>query len=484
MFNKKFRKILIIIIMGLFTVMNIIPSTGFLINNQSIENTLYVGGSGPGNYSSIQNAINDASNGDTIFVYSGTYFENIIIDKTINLIGQNRTNTVIDGSSQGLVINIHWNAQDVAINGFTVQNSGNVQYNCGIGVYSDYNTFIENTIIKNNELGIYLYTLEATVKNCIIEDNHIGIYSIKGYSVKEPHIITGNYIKRNIYGIFLEFSSYNVIKDNDISSNHNSGIFFNTYSMNNNITNNILNSNKLAGIHFLDSDNNENEVYDNTISNNNKYGILFGGDYAYGENSIKNKIIGNTINNNGKDGIQVDNSFWASIHENIISGNTINSNKQNGISLIECNDNIISGNTINSNGEIGISLIDSNENVISGNVIQNNPKGINILRDVFDGNNNIISGNSISENDYGIYIDEASSNVIKENNIFSNTNNAYFETNLGNKWRRNYWGRTSSLPYIIRGYRILFYIEYNPYGIVVINVDWFPAKEPYDIPIS
>lgn len=40
--------------------------------------TLYVGGSGPGNYTTIQSAINESSNGDTVFVYSGIYYDNVI----------------------------------------------------------------------------------------------------------------------------------------------------------------------------------------------------------------------------------------------------------------------------------------------------------------------------------------------------------------------------------------------------------------------
>ena len=51
--------------------------------------TLYVGGSGPNNYTKIQDAIDNASNGDTIFVYddSSPYYENIVIDKSVTLIG-------------------------------------------------------------------------------------------------------------------------------------------------------------------------------------------------------------------------------------------------------------------------------------------------------------------------------------------------------------------------------------------------------------
>ena len=61
------------------------------------SSTLYVGGSGPGNYSSIQSAIDAASDGDTVFVYSGTYSEPITIEKKLNLIGEEKTTTIIDG---------------------------------------------------------------------------------------------------------------------------------------------------------------------------------------------------------------------------------------------------------------------------------------------------------------------------------------------------------------------------------------------------
>lgn len=43
--------------------------------------TLYVGGDGPGNYTKIKDAIDDSSDGDTVFAYSGTYKENLIVNK-------------------------------------------------------------------------------------------------------------------------------------------------------------------------------------------------------------------------------------------------------------------------------------------------------------------------------------------------------------------------------------------------------------------
>lgn len=60
---------------------------------------LYVGGDGPGNYSKIQDAIDNASNGDTVFVYNGIYYENLVVDKSINLQGENKEYTIIDGDN-------------------------------------------------------------------------------------------------------------------------------------------------------------------------------------------------------------------------------------------------------------------------------------------------------------------------------------------------------------------------------------------------
>ncbi len=48
--------------------------------------TFYVGGYGPNNYTQIQDAIDNASEGDTVFVFNGTYFEHVTVNKSINLI--------------------------------------------------------------------------------------------------------------------------------------------------------------------------------------------------------------------------------------------------------------------------------------------------------------------------------------------------------------------------------------------------------------
>ena len=66
------------------------------INSKNISTTtnsgniLYVGGDGEGNYTSIQDTINDAKNGYTIYVYPKEYKESIVVDKSIIIDWNNR----------------------------------------------------------------------------------------------------------------------------------------------------------------------------------------------------------------------------------------------------------------------------------------------------------------------------------------------------------------------------------------------------------
>jgi parallel beta-helix repeat protein len=173
-------------------------------------NTLYVGGSGPGNYTKIQDAIDNASDEDTIFVFEGIYFEILTIDKKINLLGENNTNTVIDGFQRNTIITVSEN--DVLIKGFTIQNSSDT----GISV-SNYNNFImENNIIYNtDEYGIYL--INST--NSSIIDNKF-VYIGEGISGDENSntIIDGNVCVDCGVGIWFFHSNNFVISNNSIKS--------------------------------------------------------------------------------------------------------------------------------------------------------------------------------------------------------------------------------------------------------------------------
>ncbi len=258
-FRKKTLAVIVICLMMLMSLPVIMGSNEYFVENLD-GNTLYVGGNGPGNYTTIQDAVDAASEGDTIFVYSGTYYENLQIDKTVTLTGEDKNNTVIDSNSSGNVVNV--TADYVNINRFTIINSGFRDE--GIYIYDSQDNSISDCIISSNDDGIALdLTKHALISNCIISSNKrfgVLIYASDG---SRPHsnnniisnciisnndegiflndfngnsIIGNNITGNHVYGIHLAFAANNIVKENNfIDNNRNAyfdGSFFNSWSKN------------------------------------------------------------------------------------------------------------------------------------------------------------------------------------------------------------------------------------------------------------
>lgn len=194
---------------------------------------------GEGGYDSIQEAVNNASSGDVIFVHKGVYRENIIINKAVTLIGEDRENTIIDGNSKGNVISI--NASYVNISGFTIKNSEPIT---GYGIIIDHSekVIIHNNIIKGNGIGIQLtYSSENQVYNNTVSTNRIGLHLF----CSAKNAIYRNVITINTDGIFIYYSTDNSFYENTIYSNY-FGVFVFHYGDNNvfyhnNFVNNVNN---------------------------------------------------------------------------------------------------------------------------------------------------------------------------------------------------------------------------------------------------
>jgi nitrous oxidase accessory protein len=199
------KKGLVFAVILLFTCTSITPSYAVdNVNKPSTSifngNILYVGGSGPDNYTRIQDAIDNASSGDTVFVFNGTYFENVIINKSINLFGEDKNNTIIDGKRIDDTLWIM--ASFIYVSSFTILNSSTEDWNVGILVIEKEwwqpddppfltNINISNCVIKNNRGGIRLYSNhDVNVSNCIIQNNP----STSIYVVSSNHITINNCI--------------------------------------------------------------------------------------------------------------------------------------------------------------------------------------------------------------------------------------------------------------------------------------------------
>ena len=251
------HKILLTLI-SVFSFIIIISPIGFSVENK--DSIIYVSISGAGNFTTIQEGIDAAGSGDTIYVYNGTYYENIVIDKQIFLLGENKNSTIIDGRVAGNTIKV--NADNVVIKGFTIQHSGLIYPNSGINLSSNYNT-IEGNLITDNFYGMTLYfSSENFIKgNTIQNDDHCGIYLSKSSN----NTIVNNTIKNHNYnGIGIYYSSdNNFISGNNFINNGFCGVNIRISSSNNVIQNNFSDNN--IGIH-LPSGNIEEKNY---FSNNN-----------------------------------------------------------------------------------------------------------------------------------------------------------------------------------------------------------------------
>jgi hypothetical protein len=104
----------------------------------------------PDHYSTIQDAINNVASGDAILVREGTYQENIVVNKTVTLLGQDLCSTFIDGGGEGDVISAE--ASDVLISGFTIAGSG--VDDSGVTLNDCNNTVLQGNNIENDSIGI------------------------------------------------------------------------------------------------------------------------------------------------------------------------------------------------------------------------------------------------------------------------------------------------------------------------------------------
>jgi len=268
-----FNKTLVIGILILFFGLCVNSSIGTILEKEPIcpiknGNTLYVGGTGPGNYSTIQEAIDAASDGDTIFIYSGIYhpISNVHIYKELCIVGENKENVIFEKEYGYKPLSIR--AKNVEIRSITFINfevTNQVQYD---------NTVISNNIFlinnnagdwnpdimliagKNNEISNNIFTstnpgskrgpfnvvffqcYESKFINNIIDGFKSGItamdildysYYVDDYP-RGNNTIEGNTFSNNSYGIRLSPTLYpkyhSKIINNNFIDNEKNAIFY------------------------------------------------------------------------------------------------------------------------------------------------------------------------------------------------------------------------------------------------------------------
>jgi parallel beta-helix repeat protein len=272
------RSILALMLVVLFAVILLPPAT---VGAQT--KTLIV----PDQYPTIQAAVDSAGTGDTVFVRSGKYVPEaknftgavedvsvVVINKSISLVGENASKTIIDLQFLNLGVGVYIKAPDVTVSGFTIQN-----YDVGIlvgtgGPPSSINT-PSNSHIEGNKL--------------LNGDHGIWVEGGIGFNISNNELINNR-----SGGIYL----YPMARDGTIIGNRLSGRGNICLEIANNITvaNNTL-YNTIVGLTIISSS--QVNVYGNNITKNTKSGILLA-QYCDHVTVYANNITGNSV------GIEVD----------------------------------------------------------------------------------------------------------------------------------------------------------------------------------
>jgi parallel beta-helix repeat protein len=428
------------------------------------------------NYSSIQEALdaNETQNGDTIRVDSGTYVERVVVNKSVSLIGENQTNTIIDGPWMEEGIVVHMTATNAVMRGFTVQQSstgsGNVWNAKAILIdYSSGCTIAEN-VVETNGIGIFL----NQTSDCIVENNSVALQYPEGvggciWLVNSTNCqVTGNTVNTGM-GIYLNYCSGCVVGHNRVDiitdsisvgacnycrveynnlnktrqsghsilasdclecsivgnsmCNANEGMWV-TNSFGCLFANNIMSSNRLSGFRLEYSNN--SKISSNTVNNNGNFGIFL-------SQSPNSEVTYNTANGNGRNGIYYPSDSGISLkYSNAcrVEGNIANGNVGGGISMSFCHQtSVVRYNEANDNVNGGIGLWNSEAFAVKYNVASNNGgAGITLIDthaprieskdyyEVYQVGHNTVANNSY----YGILLVDCSGHTIAENNATLN----------------------------------------------------------------
>ena len=246
--------------------------------------------------------------------------------------------------------------------------------NAGIKVYSDFNRIANNTFEGNDLSGVgLLNSSNNQILNNTIKDVPYGYGMILFNS--HDNNIEGNALLSNSWGISLQRSDSNTLRENEIRESVNDGI----WAVNCNYT----------------------FITDNVISRNGIESVYEGNGKGISLVGSMNLVANNVISFNRNDGIYLNSIFWEYCSEPPCGAE-------------ESYENLIIHNRIQGNGNDGIHLSKTwNNNIVENNVTENRGKGINLE----ESNNNTIDLNNVTKNDYGIFLDRSNYTKVNNNTI-------------------------------------------------------------------
>lgn len=367
----------------------------------------------PDDYVTIQEAVDQAVEGDTIFVRAGAYYEHIILGKSISLVGEEKSTTIVDGEGTGSVI--FTTADDVTVTGFTIQNSGRAVNgtvpDAGISLDHVINCNVSGNKVISNYVGIFARPSRSSwFQNNIMNRNHVGI-DINNQSIY--NVISSNSLQENNVSIHVYYADFNVFLQNNLTDNSVGVVIRN--SSNNAFTLNEIESG-LKGM-----------IFDGADFNNISQNRLFDLEYGFQLKTYS--------------------------EHNVIYGNTVENCSYAGIDLNEyaCNNDLLDNTVLHS--EVGIDVSDGSvNNTISGNCLTANLVSMHF----WYSNLNEICRNNITSNSIGAAVLYSQNNRFYHNAFINNTKQINVPGDYINFWDDgypsggNYWSNYTGID-LFRG---------------------------------
>jgi len=315
----------------------------------------------PDDYPTIQEAVNAANIADTIYVKTGTYYESVVVNKTVSLIGESKDTTAIVAGWEGDAFYVK--ADNVSIRGFAIRRSN------GILVDGSSNSSISGNNIEGEvevvDFDVYFYGNGIRLhnsSNCSVSENNINLTQVAICSSGSANCsISRNNVMSNYCGIVLESSSNTLLSNNTA--------YYNFYGI------------VLGGFMYIRPSPSTNSVLRNNNMTSNRYNFGIGGflhkrldEFIHdidSSNTVDAKPIYYLVNQHDKV-VPSDAGYVAIVNStNITVQNLTLTNNMEGV-LLACTTNSTIREVTAAGNLLGFHIFASSDNVIYHNNFPNN----------------------------------------------------------------------------------------------------------------
>ena len=358
----------------------------------------------PGDFRSIQDAIDAAQDGDIIQVGPGVYSETLkIVNKSLTLKGSGRDTTIINGRNQNQLPTVFIDTGNVDISGFTIRNG-----NWGVDINDSTSSSVSDCVIRENKVvGIGCKNSKVELNNNLITDTVPlkGAFGRGTQAISSNIVFNNNTISNNAEMGIITFNTQGSINNCIVGNNKSTGLNMLDGS-NIDVTDSVFDQNGLTGIFMFES---TGTVTKSSLTFNKFRGIGF-------ESSESFKLVENIIKGSFEIGVFVGSSTGSVLRNEIIN------NKSNGINIQHSISVKVEDNRIASNEGTGSFLLESGASIIKNSIINNKSRGLGIQ----DGTNieitdNVLEGNASTGNfKGGIAVFGVNGLLIKDNTIRGN----------------------------------------------------------------